>query len=594
MKRRLWVFTRWRSKKLAIDFKLCLEHKVKRGKKVVKKELIVALRGEIYFVKFIINPEEDGVEPGVILGRSFLRMTKSITDFEAGSVTIYPDIDPFLEETEEEEKINDDWDHLLKFNIDDIPLLGEEELSPFVCKMGKSSRNKKRAMENLNFFYQEEAAKEALAIKISRKKVELDGKIVKEEEEAIKRIKGEALKEKYDPEAFIFPIRLEGQRGREEMKKVDRGITMINHTQAEAMGILTNVLCQVGATTLIAMFLILDIPINRDSPIVVGRGFLQSDSDDKEEYQIKRNKFGAPIYGPKPAPYLNCNDPAERSLAIPTTIRTHDDEAGPSRSKCSRQHETEEEVLLPQVHHEFLLWEGCNRDEKSRWKFKQQIHDFYKKTKPAKYDTIEGIEDMVQSLWSPVKVSYDKFAMWGISHWGPKRQHFYGYASNRKHASPLSSEKLSNLEKDDLFNLNVALRMFTRRVVILKRVEDFQLGVEKLPKEAKSHQAFFFWVKGTIPRVNLTKPETFKSDISKMTPYTAYNNPQGIIYQDKFKRNRLMRFDELYKFCYGTLSSVRRVLHDIASSLEMDYLPKRTWSKLDRKRSCIMIKSIDQ
>ncbi|GJV38172.1 hypothetical protein Tco_1410649 [Tanacetum coccineum] len=195
-------------------------------------------------------------------------------------------------------------------------------------------------------------------------KVELDGKIVKEDEEAVKRIKGEALKEKDDPRAFIFPIRLEGQvneneladtgsdintmpfciyvqLGRDDMKKVDRGITMINHTQAEAMGILTNVLCQVGVTTLIAKFLILDILIDRDSPIVVGRGFLrtiggivntperlfstfdgfchqtfraarsdvmrnaESDSDDKEEYQIKRNKFGAPIYGPKPAPYLS-------------------------------------------------------------------------------------------------------------------------------------------------------------------------------------------------------------------------------------------------------------------------------------------------
>ncbi|GKB42396.1 hypothetical protein Tco_0887338, partial [Tanacetum coccineum] len=46
---------------------------------------------------------------------------------------------------------------------------------------------------------------------------------------------------------------------------------------------------------------------------------------------------------------------------------THDDEAGSSRSKCSRQHETVEEVLLPQVHHEFLLWKGCNRDAKSRY-----------------------------------------------------------------------------------------------------------------------------------------------------------------------------------------------------------------------------------
>ncbi|GJY90878.1 putative reverse transcriptase domain-containing protein [Tanacetum coccineum] len=177
--------------------KLCLEHEVKRGNKVVKKEFIVALRGEIYFVKFIINPEEDDVEHGVIL--------------------------------------------------DDIPLMGEEGLPPFVCKMRKSNRNKKRAMENLNFFYQDigtsssagghltqkEEAKEAIAIHVSQKfslleeerpiietmayhdkykkildevwkdKVELDGKIVKEDEEAVKRIKGETLKEKDDPEAFM-------------------------------------------------------------------------------------------------------------------------------------------------------------------------------------------------------------------------------------------------------------------------------------------------------------------------------------------------------------------------------------------------------
>ncbi|GKA35693.1 hypothetical protein Tco_0722184 [Tanacetum coccineum] len=228
-------------------------------------------------------------------------MTKAITDFGVGTVIIYPDIDPFLEETEEEEKSNDDWDHLLDFNIDDVPVLGEEGLSPFVCKMGISSRNKKRTMENLNFFYQDigtsssagghltqEAAKEALAIRMSRKfalleeerpiietmayhdkykkildevwkdKVKLDGKIVKEEEEALKRIKGEALKEKDDPRAFIFPIRPE------RLMKI------------QAMGILTNVLCQVGVTTLIAKFIILDTPIDRDSPIIVGREFLRT------------------------------------------------------------------------------------------------------------------------------------------------------------------------------------------------------------------------------------------------------------------------------------------------------------------------------
>nr|GFA65556.1 hypothetical protein [Tanacetum cinerariifolium] len=88
--------------------KLCLEHEVKRGNKVVMKELIVTLKGEIYFVKFIINPEEYDVEPGVILRRSFLCMTKAITDFEAKTITIYPEFDPFLEDIEEEEKSLDD------------------------------------------------------------------------------------------------------------------------------------------------------------------------------------------------------------------------------------------------------------------------------------------------------------------------------------------------------------------------------------------------------------------------------------------------------------------------------------------------------
>ncbi|GKD62437.1 hypothetical protein Tco_1299946 [Tanacetum coccineum] len=151
-----------------------------------------------------------------------------------------------------------------------------------------------------------------------------------------------------------MPYRIYETLGREEMKKIDRGIRMINHTQAKAMRKLSNVLCQVGVTTIIAKFLILDIPIDRDAPIVVGRGFLytmgsilntperlfstvdgvyhqtfratrfdvlrtaESDSDDEEEYVIKRNKFGAPIYGPKLAPYLNYTNPEDRSSAIQT------------------------------------------------------------------------------------------------------------------------------------------------------------------------------------------------------------------------------------------------------------------------------------
>nr|GEZ78816.1 hypothetical protein [Tanacetum cinerariifolium] len=44
----------------------------------------------------------------------------------------------------------------------------------------------------------------------------------------------------------------------------------------------------------------------------------------------------------------------------------NDDEARSSRTKRSRQFETVAEVLLPQVHHKFLLWEGCNIEAKSK------------------------------------------------------------------------------------------------------------------------------------------------------------------------------------------------------------------------------------
>ncbi|GJX59359.1 hypothetical protein Tco_0290749 [Tanacetum coccineum] len=200
------------------------------------------------------------------------------------------------------------------------------------------------------------------------------------------------------------------------------------------------------------------------------------------------------------------------------------------------------------------------------------------KTKAAKYDNIKGIEDMV-----------------------PKRQRFYAYACHWKSSHDVYSKKriiavtsvkvmkwydygyleeiIVRREDHKLYKFKegVALRMFIRRIVILYRVEDLQLGFESYQK-----------------KLNITRPETYRSDITNMTSYTAYKHPQGIVYLDKYKRNRLMRSDELYKFCDKTLTSVRIVLHDIANNLRMEYLPKRNWSNLDRKRSRIMIKAIDE
>nr|GEU81770.1 hypothetical protein [Tanacetum cinerariifolium]GEW21423.1 hypothetical protein [Tanacetum cinerariifolium] len=120
--------------------------------------------------------------------------------------------------------------------------------------------------------------------------------------------------------------------------------------------------------------------------------------------------------------------------------------------------------------------------------------------------------------------------------------------------------------------------MFTRRIVIQKRVEDLQLGV-------KSYQK----------KLNISRPLTHKAGISDLRPYTAYSNPRGAIYLEKLERIRLMCTHELYKFSDGTIISVQGKLKDMANNLKMGYnsvMPRRRWSNLDKKWSHINVKDI--
>ncbi|GKE69668.1 hypothetical protein Tco_1527740 [Tanacetum coccineum] len=83
-------------------------------------------------------------------------------------------------------------------------------------------------------------------------------------------------------------------------------------------------------------------------------------------------------------------------------------------------------------------------------------------------------------------------------------------------------------------------------------------------------------------KLNLTKPDTFRSNLRNRTTYTTYSDPKGVIYKDQNNRNILMRADELHKFSDGTLNDVRTALHDIVKGIRMEYLPKRKWTGLDK------------
>ncbi|GJV79222.1 hypothetical protein Tco_1515092 [Tanacetum coccineum] len=55
-----------------------------------------------------------------------------------------------------------------------------------------------------------------------------------------------------------------------------------------------------------------------------------------------------------------------------------------------------------------------------------------------------------------------------------------------------------------------------------------------------------------------------------------------------------MQSDKLYKFSDRTLTGLRTSLDDITKNIQMEYLPKRRWSTLEKKRANIMIKAIDK
>nr|GEV34312.1 hypothetical protein [Tanacetum cinerariifolium] len=165
------------------------------------------------------------------------------------------------------------------------------------------------------------------------------------------------------------------------------------------------------------------------------------------------------------------------------------------------------------------------------------------KSKAADYGHIKWIEDLVpRIMWIQEPINYDKHALWGVSHWGRKRQQFYGFAVNRESALDVYSKRriiaVTDLkimewhsykhldwiqvrhDDDKLYTFKEGdfKRMFTRSIVIQRRVEDLQLGVESYQKRL--------------------------SDLKRKEAYTAYSNPRGFIYQNKDKKNRLMRIDE--------------------------------------------------
>nr|GFB99749.1 hypothetical protein [Tanacetum cinerariifolium] len=130
----------------------------------------------------------------------------------------------------------------------------------------------------------------------------------------------------------------------------------------------------------------------------------------------------------------------------------------------------------------------------------------YDRQKAADYGHIKWIEDLVpHAMWIQEPINYDR----GESSLSPSSRDddkIYKFKEGDFKRLRLQDiedmllllvqGKLSNLTVEERFSFNVSLRMFTKNIVIKRRVKDLQLGVESYQK-----------------RLNLTKPDTYRIDL---------------------------------------------------------------------------------
>ena len=88
-----------------------------------------------------------------------------------------------------------------------------------------------------------------------------------------------------------------------------------------------------------------------------------------------------------------------------------------------------------------------------------------------------------------------------------------------------------------------AVLYWMRGLVIRKRVEDLQLGIE-------SYQT----------QLNLTKPQWEVGNLEPVADYTLIDSPKAFVFRDRYNIPVVMRIKELHKFSDGTLQMVDEAL----------------------------------
>ncbi|GJR41826.1 hypothetical protein Tco_1309929 [Tanacetum coccineum] len=141
--------------------------------------------------------------------------------------------------------------------------------------------------------------------------------------------------------------------------------------------------------------------------------------------------------------------------------------------------------------------------------------------------------------------------------------------------------RLDHLFGSDKRMLSTAVNLWTRNLVIRKRVKDFQLGIESYQKQLK-----------------LTKPGLDAKGYEYKHDYTIIDSPSAVVFPVSNNERKIMRFNEIYKFSDGTLTKILESLDYRVKEYKVNRLNPgmntRFWTDKDVTRSKEFIHAIER
>ncbi|GKF68357.1 hypothetical protein Tco_0198036, partial [Tanacetum coccineum] len=98
---------------------------------------------------------------------------------------------------------------------------------------------------------------------------------------------------------------------------------------------------------------------------------------------------------------------------------------------------------------------------------------------------------------------------------------------------------LNHLPGSDKRMLSTAVNLWIRNLVIRQRVEDIQLRIESYQKQ-----------------LNLTKLGWDEKGYEYKNDYTIIESPRAVVFPVSNNKQKIMRFNEIYKFSDGALINI--------------------------------------